>query len=133
MTAESKEVILLGELNVNYLKADENREIKSILKLYGFKQLIKKATRITMETATLIDIIATNNQAAISCCDVIPSSLSDHDMVGCSRKIHSFKYGPRTIVCRNYAKYDPKEMVKDVKNIDWEPFYQSTCVNPALD
>ena len=86
-----------------------------------------------METATLIDIIATNNQAAISCCDVITSSLSDHDMVGCSRKIHSFKYGPRTIVCRNYAKYDPKEMVKDVKNIDWEPFYQSTCVNSALD
>ena len=59
----SKEIILLGDVNVNYLVPDDGREFKSIMNLFGFSQIINKQTRITQSTKTLIDIIATNNEA----------------------------------------------------------------------
>lgn len=59
----SKEIILLGDVNVNYLVPDDGREFKSIMNLFGFSQIINKQTRITQSTKTLIDIISTNNEA----------------------------------------------------------------------
>ena len=44
-----KEVILLGDMNVNYLKPNENKEFKSMFYLNGFTQLIIKPTRITKD------------------------------------------------------------------------------------
>jgi exonuclease III len=82
-TQESKETIILGDFNVNYLKKNEHKGIKAIFQLYGFNQIIKKATCTTRESSTLIDLIPTNNMSAISKHVVYPTSLSDHDMVGC--------------------------------------------------
>ena len=50
MTNSNKEVIIVGDLNVNFLKSQDNKEIKDTMKLYGFTQLINKPTRITQET-----------------------------------------------------------------------------------
>lgn len=60
----SQEIILLGDMNVNYLVPEDNKEFKSILNLFGFIQMINKP--ITQFTKTLIDIIATNNESSIS-------------------------------------------------------------------
>ena len=56
-TKENKEIIILGDFNADYLKPNDNKEIKGIFQLFGFKQLIKTATRITKESSTLIDLI----------------------------------------------------------------------------
>ena len=53
---EKKEIIILGDLNVDYLKQD-NEQIKQSFQLNGFSQLIKSPTRITETTATLIDVL----------------------------------------------------------------------------
>ena len=50
--SESKEIILLGDLNVDYLKPRDNKEIKAILQQKGFTQIIKEATRITKDSKT---------------------------------------------------------------------------------
>ena len=131
--AESKEVILLGDLNVNYLNDKDNKKIKSIIHSHGFYQIIKKPTRITAESKTLIDIIATNNPASISASDVIATSLSDHDMVGCVRKLHNLKFSPKTIKCRDYKKYNPVEMNKDFERVNWNLVLNSTNVNMAVN
>ena len=55
--AENKEVIVLGDMNVNYLVKEDSKDFKEILALLGLKQLIKDATRICETTKTLIDII----------------------------------------------------------------------------
>ena len=54
---EKKEVILLGDLNANYLKRDDCKELKTIIDTNGFEQLVNKPTRITQTTETLIDIM----------------------------------------------------------------------------
>ncbi|XP_057296299.1 uncharacterized protein LOC130625264 [Hydractinia symbiolongicarpus] len=54
-----KEVIILGDLNVEFLKKKDHVGIKTALTLHGFKQVIKSPTRIAETSQTLIDIIAT--------------------------------------------------------------------------
>ena len=62
VSEKSQETILMGDLNMNFLKQD-NKEFKAILNIFGFKQMVDKPTRISESTETLIDIIVTNNPA----------------------------------------------------------------------
>ena len=57
--------------------------------------MVQKPTRITESTETLIDIIATNNSLNLIDNDVIPTSIGDHDMVGCSGVLAGGAGGPR--------------------------------------
>ena len=130
-TKENEEIIVLGDFNADYLKPNDNKEIKGVFQL--FEQLIKTATRITKESSTLIDLIAINNPQSISKSNVFATSISDHDMVGCIRKINHFKYSPKVITCRNYSSYNVNNMNNDFEAVDWEPVYQYNDVNMALN
>ena len=132
-SAESKEVILLGDLNANYLKPSDNKEIKAIIRHNGFTQIIKEATRLTKDTRTLIDIIATNNPASIAATGVIPTSISDHDLVACIRKLNHRKFPAKTVKCRNYASYDIESMNRDFERVNWLPVLTAPNVDVALD
>ena len=103
---ENKETILLGDFNVNYNDTSSNTTFKTIVKLFGFKQLVKKCTRLTETSSTTIDLILSNAAQNISAVDVVATSLGDHDMVACIRKINHQRYNPRTIKCRDYKNYD---------------------------
>ena len=131
--SETKEVILLGDMNVDYLKRNDNKDIKSIIAENGFTQVIKSPTRITKESKSLIDIIATNRPESISSSIVFPSSISDHDLVGCMRKINHQKYTSKTIKCRNYKSYNPTSMNVDFENVNWLPVTSAPDVNTALN
>ena len=106
---DNKEVIILGDINVDYLKTT-HRSIKDSFLLNGFYQLIKAPTRVTETTATLIDVIQTNFKNDISYSTVIPAGLSDHDLIGCVRKMNNVKYQPKIIHCRNYNNYNVDAM-----------------------
>ena len=45
---ESKEIIMLGDFNVNFLKKNEHTAFKELFRRHGFKQIIKKPTRTKM-------------------------------------------------------------------------------------
>ena len=68
--------------------------------------MVKKPTRITTKTQTLIDAILTNNPANISKIDVVPTCIGDHDMPGCVRKINNACLKSRLITCRDYKRYN---------------------------
>ena len=64
--------------------------------------------------------------------DVIPTSISDHDMVGfCSQKIVRMKVPPKIVRSRNYTKYVCENMKAELKNHDWSPLYEINNVNHA--
>ena len=94
--------------------------------------MIKQATRTSKNTSTLIDLILSNNRMGISRSGDFPISLSDHDMVGCIRKLHNNKYVPRIINCRDYSSYEPQLMKEDLKTVDWSSVYNANDVNMAL-
>ena len=81
---KKQETILLGDLNVNFLKQD-NKDLKSILNIFGYKQMIKKPMRKADDSETLIDVILTNKPSNVVKTEVIPTSIGDHDVVGCAR------------------------------------------------
>ena len=94
--------------------------------MFGFKQLITKPTRYNENNATLIDIIVSNNSVHIPSTEVIPMSLSDHEMIGFTRKLNNNKYTPQEINCRDYRNYDPERMRNELKGIDWNNMYEIT-------
>ena len=53
----------------------------------SFTQVVTKPTRITMESSTHIDIIATTKPEFIKTVEVIAASLSDHDMSAVCEKL----------------------------------------------
>lgn len=132
-SAENKEILILGDFNVDYLKDDNNKVIKETFKLHGFTQLIKHATRITKDSETLIDLIATNKPLVISRTEVLPTAISDHDMVCCLRRLNNIKFQGKSIECRNYAHYNHDSMNNDFLNVDWTPLYMLRDVNKAVE
>ena len=51
-SGESKDMIVLGNMNVNCLAPGDNKNLKSVFELFGLKQIIEKPTRITETTRT---------------------------------------------------------------------------------
>ena len=47
--AEEKEVLLLGDLNCNYLVQNDHKALKQIMRYNGLKQMVKNPTRIMQE------------------------------------------------------------------------------------
>ena len=132
-TSEGKEIIILGDFNTDYNNNQKSKEFKESLKGLGFIQLVKQSTRITKESSTLIDIIATNQNQNILKCSVIKTSLSDHDMVGSVRKLHNIKFKPRTITCRNYKQYNIASFKSEVSNLSFSDYSKFTNIDEAWD
>ena len=130
--SNNKEVILMGDFNVNYNSHSCNEEFKSIITANGFKQIINEPTRVTDTTSSVIDLVFANCPVNITQAHVIISSLSDHNMIGAVRKINNFKHPSHTINCRNYTKYDNQKFRNDVSEIDWSPVNNSNDVNVAV-
>ena len=80
---EHKLCYLLGDLNIDFLKADEHRatgELLDVLYCCNAFPLIMKPTRVTSTTATLIDHILTNNldDNMVHIQGILCTSISDH-------------------------------------------------------
>ena len=82
---------LIRENNKNIVKGTNkiSLEVKTKLefcKTFGFKQIIKSPTRVTLITSSLIDHILTNTNEKIAQCELINVGLSDDQMIFCTRK-----------------------------------------------
>lgn len=80
--AENKEVLILGDLNCNFLEPNAQKQVKQIFDMFGLTQVIQRATRVTKDSKSLIDLAFTSNPERITKSGIIPLHLSDHDMIG---------------------------------------------------
>ena len=128
---EKKDVIIMGDLNSNYLEKEDRFRMKEMFMVNAFSQLIEKATRITEDTATLIDVVLTNNPLNVSNTVNIPASLSDHNLIGCIRKMNSLRYQPERITCRDFKNYDVNTINNELLNADWNKVYSCRSANTA--
>lgn len=117
--AENKETIIIGDINCDFLKPTNNKSIKEILKRFGFKQIIKHATRITNLSNTLIDVILTTREDRISDHNVFPVSISDHDLTAGIRKMNCSKFMARKVTSRNYRKYNKNDFKSELRQQPW--------------
>ena len=101
---ESQECYLLGDFNINLQPKDKetfrhksantiNKEIPHFTRSYlefcftnSLEQTITRPTRVTDQSATLLDHVLANSPEKVSESGVIDLNLSDHDLIYCTRK-----------------------------------------------
>lgn len=122
--AEMKEVIVMSDLNCNFLPGarcqGETRKLKGILQSINMTQVVNEPTRVTRESHTLIYIVCTSQQQNITSVKVVNSALSDHDMTAFVRKLNSLKFKPQTIKFRNYSKYCAARLNDELSSVSWD-------------
>ena len=131
--SEKRESIIMGDMNVNYLIENDHEVIKDIFTDNGFKQILNTPTRVTDQTSSLIDLIFVNNNQNISYKTVIPTGLSDHDLIACVRKVNNVKYESETIRYRDYKNYDVNVINNELLNINWDGVYDCNSPNQGLN
>ena len=101
---ESQECYHLGDINTNLQPMEKeifrqkpantiNKEIPNLTRSYlefcfthSLEQIMTRPTRVTDQTAALIDHIITNSSDKVSQSGVKDLGLSDHDLIYCTRK-----------------------------------------------
>ena len=125
---ENKEMYILGDLNCNMLKTNNDsniptKKIKSLYELYQLTQLIDEAARITPTTTSLIDHIVTNMPEKISDSGVIHTGISDHSLVFAIRKISIVTKQENTLEIRNMKNFDEGKFIEELLKQHWEYVY----------
>ncbi len=97
MCLRNKRLYVLADLNENLLSS--GNRLKAILSAIRLHQTVDKPTRVTPQSATLLDITATKNYDTVIHKDVIPNIIADHDLITVTVNITKPK---RKIVMKTY-------------------------------
>ena len=83
------ELLILGDFNTNVSKGPEcglKCKLMSFMNTFNMTQVIRDYTRVTNTTKSIIDLIMVSDVDKISQQGVLPSGLSDHLIIYCTRK-----------------------------------------------
>ena len=108
-TMQNKELILTGDLNCDLslpVLQSQSWQLLDILKLFQMKQVIADATRITSNTSSLLDIIATNCPDKVKESGMFHLGISDHSLVYVCLKISLPRNKPKMVESRNLKNYN---------------------------
>lgn len=133
-------IICLGDVNIDLLKS--NLMFENFLNDLQLNQLIDEPTRITSSTATLIDILLTNNKSIIKSSGVLDYHYSDHDAIFC--RLGSCRREPEIIIFRNLRGIDLERLhvllagedlnkIFHIKNIDEKVNFLTHAVLSVFD
>ena len=134
VTLESKEVILLGDFNIN-LDASATRWCHHYSS-YDLEQLIDRPTRITENTATLIDHIYADTKGNIIETCAVQTGCSDHAAICLTwnkKGVKIPKPGHKEIYYRCFTKFCEKDFIADLVNSNLKYVYQIRDPNDAVD
>ena len=130
---ENKEMILMGDLNVNLLGTGSLVSALSLItEEYCLTQLISEPTRLTPTSETLTDVIFTTHPDQFASSGTFPFSNSGHLLI----------YGERTVrievsqsytKVRCYKKCDPEAFLADLDDVPWHTMEVFTSVDDKLD
>ena len=119
---EKAEVMLLGDLNVDYnQRSTAKSRLQTFVRTFSFEQLITSATRITQSSQSIIDLIFVNNVHRVVESGVFPLDISDHSLIFCVIKAGVAKSGGnyRDISYRCYKNYNSANFNRDLESVDW--------------
>lgn len=131
MSTENKELILLGDLNIDY-KLDHTlstNPLHYIENLYLLRQLVDKPTRVTSKSSKCIDVILSSMPEKHRFTDVAKIALSDHFLIYTCIDVNVTRKPHKTIRYRDYKNFNAEMFLNEVKqckvlNMQNEP---TTC------
>ena len=120
---KNKEVILIGDFNINLLRYNEDHNSTDFLdQIYSCSLIprITSSTRLTPRLKTLIDnIFSTDTTNEVIAWNIL-TALSDHLAQFLLFPIKRTKPESKANnYCRNFKRFDPKVFLQDLQNINW--------------
>ena len=137
LDVECKELLILGDLNCNYLAHHSDSQLSQLKQLstvYQLTQLINVPTRITPNSSTLIDVILTNEPSRIITSGVLHIGISDHSLVYAVRKFaipsnNTHKY----VTTRSFKNFDANKFKSDLVKINWNSIHDQDSPDEMLE
>ena len=128
---DSKELVIIGDCNVNYLETNDakTKKLKDMLKITGLRQYINKPTHFGRKDSCL-DLILSNS-SSIDLSGTYSVNISDHDMVYLTRRKKKLEKSKLTFLGRSYRKYSKDQFVQRLLDEDWNDFDSQEDVNIA--
>jgi hypothetical protein len=127
LNTKKHEVIILGDMNIDFLKYSEHtntEEYLDMLYLNNYIPLITKPTRITDHSSTLIDHIYSNTAIQNTVSGIALIDISDHLPVFCISGISANRV-KKTIYLRDYSHFDETKYVDDMNSINWTGMFSN--------
>lgn len=119
-------IILAGDMNINLADISIYGKLKNILDSYDIVDTIYEPTRVTLNTATIIDHIATNMKAKILDAGIIESCISDHNAQYLDISINCEETNKNiTKTFRKLNEGNLRALANMLKQENWEDVYNS--------
>ena len=135
---KKKEVILLGDYNINLLNCDSDKYTCEFLELmlsFSFLPRIVKPTLITSRSQTLIGNIFLNEPQSNIIAGNITTDISDHltQFVAIPDIWHNPEIPNEEIYKKNYKKLNSDDFKNEFNNINWTNLFSDKNVDETYD
>ena len=124
--------VIVGDLNLTRLRP-ESREGNVLKDIEEVQSMITEATRITIKSETLLDVILTNNPDMFKECGTFNPEISDHNLIYGIMEESVNQCKPKTIVFRSMKKLDVKEFNEEIHNAPWSVGETYDTLNDQYD
>lgn len=138
LNRENKQCFLMGDFNCNLLNLDDNRsnQLLNLVQSYSFRPLHSLPTRVTSNSATLLDVIFTNCPTICTLSGIIPDDISDHFSVFTLFEVSTIKRinsSTTSTYRRNINQVTLDNFSTAIQNESWFDVYNSHDVDAAFN
>ena len=127
-----KTLILCGDWNIDTLKSSPHaKELNNLLLRYNLKNLVNTPTRITKNTASLLDVVITNEKNYVNL-SVMDLGLSDHIAQNISISIPETNNTFHKVIKRKFNEINTQEFLHLLKQVTWKEVLSELDTNVKL-
>ena len=124
---ENKSIYLLGDYNIDLLNSNHHNNSSQFIDImysYSLFPLINKPTRVTTQSATLIDNIFCNEVQSNNLFNCfLLSDISDHFLIFTINTGRITSDNKSYITIRNYSQKNINNLTRQLSNFDWNEMY----------
>lgn len=128
-------VFCLGDFNVDFLDVGNrvSREVLHFLEGLGLKQVVKKPTRVTADTAKLLDYIMVSSEDAVrEVWTTHVPEVSDHELVSCVVELPAKTRKPVFKKVRDFKNFNYRQFEYDLMSLPWNIIYEQTDIDDKV-
>ena len=115
-----------GDFNSDMLRRNQSegekyrgKKLKNILGSFDLKNVIKRPTRVTDTTKTIIDLIIVSDTSKVQSSGVLEYKIADHKFVYAILKLRKKNTGPVIRTVKNYKTCNKELFRQDISNALW--------------
>nr|CAH7734072.1 unnamed protein product [Callosobruchus chinensis] len=134
VSVSSDVIICAGDLNINLydMNSVHTSNLNCIFDTFHLLQVINAPTRITSNTATLIDLLMTSSDLSVLDCGTINTELSDHQLIYCFLKKQGITNPLKNIIVRDYKNPDIGRFQYDLARVPFFGIYDTESIDQKV-